>query len=217
MKIKELFKENASAGASSAGGIASISAPLGSAPGFGGDATASIYSQIKKHRTRRKKKVSENISVSKSWQVSLDLFKQFSNAISRLDKTNPEKEKFVYDIAKTQGCSDDEAWEVVENFFKKLRKWGPTAPPLNEEHWVDAIYPDSIQGVQQALKTIANTDIIQHFDRAHWIPDPQVEGVWQGTAEDGARIIVYQAGYCDPWGNIRKDNDFETTWEGAEI
>lgn len=62
MKINEITKvrENASAGACSAGAIAGVVTPLGSAPGFGSDDSASIYKQIKKNRKARKKNIKES-------------------------------------------------------------------------------------------------------------------------------------------------------------
>ena len=133
MKINEITKvrENASTGACSVGAIAGVVTPLGSAPGFGSDDSASIYKQIKKHRKARRKKVSESTTtingklVSVSWHTFLTLYKQYAGVIAHSERlSDKEKEQFIYLSAKLAGCSNDESWEVVENFFKRLRKWG---------------------------------------------------------------------------------------------
>lgn len=58
MKIKELerkISESASGGSTSAGSVASVNTPLGSASGFGGDPASSIYHNIKNNRKKNKK------------------------------------------------------------------------------------------------------------------------------------------------------------------
>jgi len=71
------------------------------------------------------------------------------------------------------------------------------------------VYPDTKAGVIEMLKA----------DSCFVIPenpkvkrDPQVQGVWKIWL-DGGCAIVYLAGYDDPWGNTRKENDFESDGE----
>ena len=84
-----------------------------------------------------------------------------------------------------------------------------------ESYYLDRQYPDTVQGAKQCLKDLSDP---------YWAPpelidsaiaqiDPQVKGVWllknvsKFKGEENA--IVYLAGYEDPFGRVRKMNDFE--------
>jgi hypothetical protein len=60
MKIKEIT-EHASAGACSAGAIASSTAQPGPGQFWGGDPNSSVYSTIKRNRSKNKKKTRKQI------------------------------------------------------------------------------------------------------------------------------------------------------------
>ncbi len=69
-------------------------------------------------------------------------------------------------------------------------------------------YPDSAEGAIACL-----TELSTYKTKGATVrPDPSVQGVWQVTmpAEQGRRAIVYLAGYRDPWGKVRPNNDFES-------
>lgn len=73
----------------------------------------------------------------------------------------------------------------------------------------EKIYPDTEQGAFEFLAKESTHDP-KTFLKA--IPDPAIEGVWEVTRKDvgnGIASIIYMAGYKDPFGNIRKYNDFE--------
>ena len=84
-------------------------------------------------------------------------------------------------------------------------------------------YDDNARGAIQALGDMSIWDV----SKAKAKPDPQVDGVWmvtnisQKSSAPGfpdhnikGRAIVYLAGYKDPHGDIRKDNDFEDEESG---
>lgn len=67
-------------------------------------------------------------------------------------------------------------------------------------------YPDTSAGALQYLKDDSKG---LNLTGAKVFPDPVVHGVWGVDLTDGRRVIVYLAGYPDPWGESRKYNDFE--------
>ncbi len=71
------------------------------------------------------------------------------------------------------------------------------------------INADTALGALAALGQMSALDISGGRCRR----DPQVAGVWEvlGCKDRNhlVRVIVYLAGYPDPWGNTRKLNDFE--------
>ena len=82
----------------------------------------------------------------------------------------------------------------------------PTIDPMMK------IYPDTIYGVEAMLAEHCTLDI----KGATYQADPQVLGVWLITLDiedpkvgQEVDIIVYLAGYPDPWGDKREHNDFE--------
>lgn len=103
-----------------------------------------------------------------------------------------------------------------------MRNWRKAIDKLFEGHPVwGQKYPDTEEGAKQFLNDISTWDV----SNAKAIPDPQVDGVWKltglvqktrgaGRSFKGAPVrgeaIVYLAGYKDPFGRIRKENDFES-------
>lgn len=76
---------------------------------------------------------------------------------------------------------------------------------------VDKKYPDSKEGAVQMLRDDTRLKL---SDKPRGRSDPYVEGVWlislDPTENDGNDcVIVYLAGYRDPFGRIRERNDFE--------
>lgn len=69
-------------------------------------------------------------------------------------------------------------------------------------------YRDTSDGVLSYLRHDSNLDLRKENIRSI-TPDPSVEGVWEVMLSD-TQVIVYLAGYKDPWGEIRKTDDFET-------
>ncbi len=80
---------------------------------------------------------------------------------------------------------------------------------LRELSEAEKQYDDNARGAIQALGDMSVWDV----SKAKAKPDPQVDGVWMVTniLQDGTggRAIVYLAGYKDPYGDVRRENDFE--------
>ena len=81
---------------------------------------------------------------------------------------------------------------------------------LRELFEAEKQYDDNARGAIQALGDMSVWDV----SKAKAKPDPQVDGVWMVTnilqkGGTGGRAIVYLAGYKDPYGDVRKENDFE--------
>jgi hypothetical protein len=68
-------------------------------------------------------------------------------------------------------------------------------------------YSDTRAGVLQYLRDDSSLDLRPTNIRSVSI-DNQVEGVWEVMLSD-CQVIVYLAGYKDPWGRTRTENDFE--------
>lgn len=77
-------------------------------------------------------------------------------------------------------------------------------------------YPDTADGALEYLKK----DAVYDLSKACCFPDPAIEGVWlvRGAVvhyenapitEEVCDVIVYLAGYKDPFGQLRTHNDFE--------
>jgi hypothetical protein len=112
------------------------------------------------------------------------------------------------------------AVELASYYFKKtVRKslqfkttvYNPFS--LTKEKTMDTVYPDTKEGVIDCLKEMSNLTA-NDFKHARYIPDPEVQGVWKvdcsaTVKHEDHTLIVYLAGYPNPWGNIRKMNDFE--------
>jgi hypothetical protein len=93
---------------------------------------------------------------------------------------------------------------------------------------MDTKHPDTAAGALAALKEMADKvsfETVQYHmnrypDEFFWRPDPQVEGVWGffkqvAKYKDGilvsprCLVVVYLAGYKEPFGNIRENDYFE--------
>lgn len=68
-------------------------------------------------------------------------------------------------------------------------------------------YPDTRAGAVQYLRDDSSLDMRQTNIRSVR-PDPQVDGVWEVMLSD-RQVIVYLAGYKEPFGRTRTENDFE--------
>lgn len=70
-----------------------------------------------------------------------------------------------------------------------------------------SIYKDTADGARQALLEMS----VYTADQLGTVqPDPKVKGVWMVNHKgENTASIVYLAGYPDPDGNIREENDFE--------
>lgn len=82
-------------------------------------------------------------------------------------------------------------------------------------------FSDTSHGAVNCLLSMANANIKLDNIKAAY-PDPQVEGVWEilfkKPLRDGStKAIVYMAGYREPYGNIRVENDFETGTEYDDL
>ena len=79
----------------------------------------------------------------------------------------------------------------------------------------DKVYPDTLKGAIAFLAAESTLDL----SNATGYPDPEVEGVWmvehpgQEHEPEAVASIVYLKGYDDPWGNERKENDWETEYD----
>ncbi len=79
----------------------------------------------------------------------------------------------------------------------------------------EKVYPDSKSGVLALLREETTINIPEDNNQITVQSDPVVEGVWKididpkKNNEDNV-VIVYLAGYVDPWGMKRDVNDWET-------
>ena len=79
----------------------------------------------------------------------------------------------------------------------------------------EKVYPDSKSGVLDLLREETTINIPEDNNQITVESDPCVEGVWKVDLDpknnDGDNVvIVYLAGYVDPWGMKRIVNDWET-------
>lgn len=105
--------------------------------------------------------------------------------------------------------SDDEPLETEAPYPGEGRDFEEAAPKRR--------FPDTSAGAVECLLSMADTSIKANNIRAAY-PDPQVDGVWEILFKTpilggDTKAIVYMAGYREPNGEIRRDNDFETGTE----
>ena len=79
----------------------------------------------------------------------------------------------------------------------------------------EKVYPDSKSGVLDLLREETTINIPEDNNQITVESDPCVEGVWKVDLDpkindDDNVVIVYLAGYVDPWGMKRIVNDWET-------
>lgn len=71
-------------------------------------------------------------------------------------------------------------------------------------------YNDTKSG---CIEFIKKESLLKITKNSNFYPDPSVEGVWKITnlkcSWGVTTAIIYMAGYKNPWGKIRNDNDFE--------
>lgn len=77
----------------------------------------------------------------------------------------------------------------------------------------DRRFTDNIPG---CITFISTQTVFKLTKDTKYEPDPAIEGVWRVTGlavnkrhKVRYSIILYMAGYNDPWGHERKTNDFE--------
>lgn len=127
MKIKEIT-EHASAGACSSGAIASSTAQPGPGQFFGGNPNSSVYSSIKRNRSKNKKKLKENF-VSDKIQ---DLIDSLNKTYKIPDYTCPKINDVIYELEVTKNmCINkivrnyesvaDFAWDIEDHIKNALR------------------------------------------------------------------------------------------------
>ena len=80
---------------------------------------------------------------------------------------------------------------------------------------IDKVYPDTKAGVLSLLREESTFNIPESDDDVEVECDGFVKGVWSVKLDpdlnDGDSIvIVYLAGYTDPWGTKRIENDWES-------
>lgn len=76
----------------------------------------------------------------------------------------------------------------------------------------EKIFPNTPAGAIEALKFMADKGFLKELDlkSVKVKRDPSVEGVWAiDSLKAGIRVIVYLAGYKDPYKQKRELNDFE--------
>ena len=79
----------------------------------------------------------------------------------------------------------------------------------------EKVYPDSKSGVLALLREETTINIPEDNNQITVQSDPVVEGVWKIDIDPKKNdqdnvVIVYLAGYIDPWGMKRDVNDWET-------
>lgn len=124
---------------------------------------------------------------------------------------SPRGEKYIKPIkVKIDSVEESEYNSFTIKYTEIKDSTGVKEP---KENLITKKYPDSSTGAIQSLKEQSDFNT----EGATAIPDPSVEGVWMVTmpkeknSEGKAlRAIVYLAGYKEPFGSIRKHNDFES-------
>jgi hypothetical protein len=77
------------------------------------------------------------------------------------------------------------------------------------------VFENTVEGAKACLSYLAQkqwlrSEFGKDFAKAKIHRDPSVEGVWAFDNEKTkVRVILYLAGYRDPWHKIREMNDFE--------
>ena len=79
----------------------------------------------------------------------------------------------------------------------------------------EKVYNDSKEGVLSLLRDETTVNIPEDNNQITADPDPCVEGVWKvdidpKTNNEDNVVIVYLAGYVNPWGMKRIVNEWET-------
>ena len=79
---------------------------------------------------------------------------------------------------------------------------------------MEKIYPDTKEGALALLREESSINIYDDNNKINATSDPYVEGVWRIELDpkknDGNNVvIVYLAGYVDPWKRKRIINDWE--------
>ena len=82
---------------------------------------------------------------------------------------------------------------------------------------MEKIYPDSKEGTLALLREESTINLSEDNNNINVESDPCVEGVWKveidpETNDDDNVVIVYLAGYVNPWGMKRIVNDWESGW-----
>ena len=78
----------------------------------------------------------------------------------------------------------------------------------------DKVYPNSKEGVLSLLREESTINIPADNNQITVESDPYVDGVWKvdidpKTNDEDNVVIVYLAGYFDPLGEKRIENDWE--------
>lgn len=137
-----------------------------------------------------------------------DQVKGTDKAVSK-GKDHPFKGKLV-------GASESIINDLEKVTEEKGLEWQLAEQFAQFKESVQPDYPDSRAGVLQFIKNEIDP---QHVatelkpEECRIIPDSNVEGVWLvENPNTGFGAIIYMAGYKDPWGDIRKTNDFESLY-----
>ena len=83
---------------------------------------------------------------------------------------------------------------------------------MAKEKYVIKQYPDTVEGCKEF---VAYESVFVVTPDTKFEADPFVEGVWRvsnlsaKTNKEKHTIVLYMAGYNDPWKRRRPDNDFE--------
>ena len=185
------IKENASAGASSAGSIATVVGGLG--VGFGGNPNASIYGSIKKHRKNRKKKDVEEKKSNKAPATLRGKDKVAGDSILG----HPEKKNKTLTTKFFGGCSanndpgNKDVLAEIDSPVPEPITFGPTLQEeMMEKMWeeLDHIKPSKITA-KDVLKVAHKLSYANYAPR---IRDRMTEvlNTWFITRKDG--LAKYQ-------------------------
>ena len=80
---------------------------------------------------------------------------------------------------------------------------------------MEKVYPNSKEGTLSLLREESTINLPEDNNNINVESDPCVEGVWKvdidpKTNDEDNVVIVYLAGYVDPWGMKRIVNDWES-------
>jgi hypothetical protein len=144
--------------------------------------------------------IAETYESDKKYGVKYKMFAGKEGRLTTKEKwfaTDAARAKFIEKLENTDG-------------FYELD--GYSDPKQGVTEGIDTKYPDTTDGVISFANDFYGKNFVRLLDlpTCKFIPDPSVEGVWAiDSIASGYRCIVYLAGYKDPWGQIRPQNDAE--------
>ena len=131
--------------------------------------------------------------------------------LTLLDRSDDQNFMGALVEGKTHKRNDDEDTADKKEKDQQRKDAAKNKRNVSEGHRSEH-YEDSKEGVLRFTQFEMDKRLVAKLDlpncKIH--RDPEVEGVWAiDNVEKNIRVVVYMAGYREPFGNIRDMNDFE--------